>query len=91
MARVKQKPSERNFPQAYTGETPESREGSDGKGILTVRSAFILSASIMLGLGAGGLTYLAAIDPAAAIVTGAVFAGCLACAGAIRLFNAIIR
>ena len=91
MIRVKQQPSSRDFPQSYIRETIPSREEDQGKAILTVRSAFILSLSLALGLCAGGLTYLATVLPSVAILTGAIFAGCLACAGAVRLFNSIIR
>jgi hypothetical protein len=65
--------------------------GEIGKGILTVRSALILVLSTTLGAAAAALTYVAAVQPAVAILAAAIFAGCLTCAGTIRLLNTIIR
>jgi hypothetical protein len=90
LTRVKQNPSKRNVPQGQRCETPPTGADEDG-GMLTSRSALILGASIIVGVCAGGLTYLAAVRPAVAVLTAAIFAGSIACAGALRRFSAIIR
>lgn len=89
MSTVKQNRSKRNVPPVSIRETSPSPEDV-GKPILTVRGALILGASLIVGLGAAVLAYLSVTWPALAVLTGAIIAGVLACAGAIRLFSAII-
>jgi hypothetical protein len=88
--RLRQKSVHGNIPPVAAVET-SAGSGDEGKGILTLRSAVILGSGTVLGVGAAALTYLAAVQPVVAILAAAVFAGCLTCAGTIRLLNSIIR
>lgn len=76
------------LPQDHESQTicpPTSPE----KSLLTPRAAGILGASLIVGLCAGGLTYMAVGDTQSRFA-GAVLAGGAAFAGTVKLLNAII-
>lgn len=75
-------------PRTGNGETGSRRPGEDPC-LLTLRSAAILGASVLIAVIAGGLTYLGTRGVIAGLAWAALGGGA-AFAGAIRLLNSII-
>jgi hypothetical protein len=62
-----------------------TRVGRDQEGLLTVRATVVLMLALVVGLGAGYLSYLADHDPATAILVGGSAAG-----AALLLFHNVV-
>jgi hypothetical protein len=87
--RAREKLSERDLPERHNPETSKP-DIAGKKGLLTLRAAVILGASLALAVAAGTLTYLSGPRHVDGMPTAAIAAAAAVFAAVVKLLDAII-